>query len=45
MAPGCRHFWKGDSYVVQCQDNTFSKTGGKSKVYPQDKGYRETLFL
>jgi hypothetical protein len=38
------NFWKSDGYVVQCQDDTFSKTGGKQKVCSQDQGYRETLF-
>jgi hypothetical protein len=39
------NFWKGDGYVVQCQDDTFSKTGGKQKVCSQDQGYRGTLFM
>jgi hypothetical protein len=39
------NFWKGDGYVVQCQDDTFSKTGGKQKVCSQDQGYRATLFM
>jgi hypothetical protein len=38
------NFWKADGYVVLCQDNTFSRTGGKPKVCNQDRGYRRALF-
>jgi hypothetical protein len=37
-------FWNGNGFIVECQDNTFSKTGGTDDVCPKDDGYLKTLY-
>jgi hypothetical protein len=37
-------FADGQGFVVECQDNTFSKTGGTGDVCPKHEGYLQTLY-
>lgn len=37
-------FWNGSGYVVQCADNSYSKSGGTSGVCSRHGGYRQTLW-
>jgi hypothetical protein len=42
--PAYTTFWSGKGYVVECQDGSFSKTGGVHDACSQDGGYSRTLY-
>jgi hypothetical protein len=38
------NFFNGKGFVVECQDNTFSKSGGTKAVCSKHVGYLQTLY-
>jgi hypothetical protein len=38
------NFWTGKGYVVECRDQTFSKSGGTVGVCSKHGGYLQTLY-
>ena len=42
--PCISSFWDGVGYVVQCEDNMFSKSGGRSGVCSHHGGFFQNLY-
>ncbi|MFC7763744.1 hypothetical protein ACFQY4_41250 [Catellatospora bangladeshensis] len=39
-----KNFWQSKGYVVQCEDGTFSKAGGRGGACVQHGGEKRTLY-